>query len=225
MPTTRSNRSPGTTSALLDWWLEERQARERGYRIVAGIDEAGRGALAGPLVAACVVLPFRVSIEVDDSKKLTPARREVLCAEIRRAARGLGVGTVPAALVDRLNVLRASEHAMRLALACLPRGLFPDVALIDGNPVVPFPLDQVALVGGDGRCASIAAASIVAKVARDALLDEMHSVYPQFGFSSHKGYATSCHLAALRRHGPCPEHRRSYRPVSECLGLCEQAIE
>ena len=163
---------PAKTETI-DWWQEERRAWAEGYRCLAGIDEAGRGALAGPVVAACVVLPFeRVPSGVNDSKALTPEQRERLYAQIMDMARGVGVGLVDAPTIDRINILRAAHEAMRLALAALPPGLFPDVALIDGLPVRPFPLDQIALVKGDGRSASIAAASIIAKVTRDRLMRE-----------------------------------------------------
>ena len=201
-------------------WIEERQARRDGYRCLAGIDEAGRGALAGPVVAACVVLPFeRVPNGVNDSKQLSAAMRERLYDEIRNGARGVGVGIVDAPTIDRINILRASHEAMRLALADLPPGLFPDVALIDGLPVRPFPLDQIALVKGDSRSASIAAASIIAKVTRDRLMRAYHDEYPVYGFSGHKGYPAPIHLRALQTHGVCPLHRRAYRPVAEVCGL------
>ena len=202
--------------STLNFWIEERRARTDGYRCLAGIDEAGRGALAGPVVAACVVLPFeRVPDGVNDSKQLSPEVRERLYDEILLIARGVGVGIVDAATIDRINILRAAHEAMRLALANLPPGLFPDVALIDGLPVRPFPLDQIALVKGDSRSASIAAASIIAKVTRDRLMRVYHEEYPVYGFAGHKGYPAPIHLRALQTNGICPLHRRTYRPVAE----------
>lgn len=206
-----------------DWWLEERLAWQDGCRAVAGIDEAGRGALAGPVVAACVVLPLgRVPPGVNDSKLLTPAQREDLYEPILRTARGVGVGVVDACEIDAINILRATHKAMRLALNNLSRGLQTDLALIDGLPVRPFPIAQIALIGGDGRSANIAAASIIAKVTRDRLMRALETEYPGYGFASHKGYGTSAHLRALHEQGPCPLHRRSYRPVAEAISRCSE---
>jgi ribonuclease HII len=205
---------------MQDWWQEERIAWAEGYACVAGIDEAGRGALAGPVVAACVVLPRQgVPPGVNDSKVLTPAQRERLYDQIQAMARGVGVGIVGAARIDEINILRAAQQAMRLALENLPGGLWPDLALIDGPPVVPFPIDQVAVVRGDAHSASIAAASILAKVTRDRLMRELDSLYPGYGFTAHKGYSAPAHLRALAERGPCPEHRRTYRPVFEASAV------
>ena len=205
--------------STFNFWQEERRARSDGYRCLAGIDEAGRGALAGPVVAACVVLPFeQVPNGVNDSKQLSEALRERLYDEIFAMARGVGIGLVDAPTIDRINILKASHEAMRLALFDLPLGLLPDLALIDGLPVRPFPLDQIALVKGDSRSASVAAASIIAKVTRDRLMRGYHKEYPVYGFSSHKGYPAPIHLRALQTNGVCPLHRRSYRPVAEVCG-------
>jgi ribonuclease HII len=206
-------------SGKTDWWREERVAWEEGCRCVAGIDEAGRGALAGPVVAACVVLPHeQAPAGIDDSKALTPAQRERLYDRIVATARGVGVGRVEAETIDEINILRAAHQAMRLALEDLPGGLWPDVALIDGLPVRPFPITQIALVRGDARCISIAAASIIAKVTRDRLMRAYDAQFPGYEFASNKGYGTSLHLRALKTLGPCPLHRRSFRPVAERLG-------
>jgi ribonuclease HII len=208
--------TPG--SDMNDWWLEEREALAAGSRCVAGIDEAGRGPLAGPVVAACVILPFeKRPAGLNDSKQLTPRQRETLFEEIMGTTRGYGIGVVPAPEIDRINILRATHLAMRLALEALPAGLSPDLVLIDGLPVRPFPVDQVALVKGDARSASIAAASILAKVTRDRLMCEYDALYPMYGFAGHKGYGAPAHLRALAEHGPCPLHRRSFRPVAEAL--------
>ena len=199
----------------MDWWAEERVAWAEGWQCLVGIDEAGRGALAGPVVAACVVLPRdNVPDGVADSKTLTHAQREALYGPIVRMARGVGVGVVTADRIDEINILRATHEAMRIALENLPYDLSPDLALIDGLPVVPFPIAQFALVRGDGRSASIAAASIVAKVTRDRLMIEYAAEYPDYGFAAHKGYGAASHLRALALHGPCPLHRRTYRPVA-----------
>lgn len=199
-----------------DWWKEEREAWQDGFSCLAGLDEAGRGCLAGPVVAACVVLPFeRMPDGVNDSKLLSPAQRELLYEQIMRMARGIGIGSVDAATIDRINILQAAQEAMRQALLALPAGLRPDLALIDGLPIRPFPVTQVALVGGDRRSASIAAASILAKVTRDRRMRDYDTEYPGYGFAAHKGYGSPTHLRALETLGPCPLHRRSYRPVRE----------
>ncbi|MGN0837309.1 MAG: ribonuclease HII [Akkermansia sp.] len=196
---------------------EERAARAAGYASVCGIDEAGRGPLAGPVVAAAVVLPPGLALPgLNDSKKLTARRREALYTQLREDARVLiGVGMAEAAEIDRLNILRATHEAMARAVAALPA--MPDFCLIDGLPVPHFPLPHRALVKGDARCLSIAAASIVAKVTRDRLMLALAQQYPGYGFEKHAGYGTAAHLAALRRLGPCPEHRRSFAPVAQLL--------
>ncbi len=201
-------------AAVIDWWSEERCARERGYQIICGIDEAGRGPLAGPVVAACVILPFGAQLDgVRDSKTLSPAQRDKAFDLIHGCTASIGVGVVSVDTIDAINILRASHQAMRDAVACLP--VPADVALIDGLPVQPFPIRQIAIVKGDGRSASIAAASIIAKVTRDRIMDEYHDQYPQYGFASHKGYTTPEHVAALREHGPCAIHRRTFAPVND----------
>ena len=174
------------------------------------------GPLAGPVVAAAVVFPRGVSLPaVNDSKKLTAPERE----ELERAIRAvpgvsIGIGEVSAAEIDRLDILRATWRAMRLAVEQLGK---VDFILVDGRPVKGLPYPSRAMVGGDGRSASIAAASIVAKVYRDRLMEEYETRYPGYGFAGHKGYGTAEHLEALRRLGPCPEHRRSFRPVREII--------
>lgn len=203
---------------IADGWGEERAAWESGYRCVAGIDEAGRGALAGPVVAACVILPRESApTGLDDSKALSPRQRDRLYEQIVHLARGYGVGIVDSERIDQINILRATHEAMRQALAALTPGLFPDLVLIDGLPVTPFPLDQIALIQGDTRSASIAAASIVAKVTRDRLMRAYDTEFPGYGFAGHKGYGAPTHLRALQQMGPCSIHRRSFRPVSESL--------
>jgi ribonuclease HII len=201
----------------IDWWREERIAWAEGYRCIVGLDEVGRGALAGPVVAACVLLPHEDAPSgINDSKALSPAQREICFEHIWRAARGIGVGIVEPETIDQVNILRATHQAMRLALDDLPSGLYPDLALIDGLPVQPFPIDQIALVQGDSRCISIAAASIIAKVTRDRLMREYDGLHPGYGFALHKGYGVPSHLRALDSLGPCPLHRRSFAPVERC---------
>ena len=197
---------------MRDRWIEERAARERGYSIVAGVDEAGRGPLAGPVVAGAVILPSGVDIVgVRDSKTLTAAQRDRAYDRIAEVAIAVGIGAAQVDEIDSLNILRASHVAMRRAVAALP--VAPDVALIDGLPVPGFPIPHIAVVKGDARSVSIAAASIIAKVSRDRMMVDLDAQYPAYGFADHKGYPTPTHLALLAEHGPCPEHRRSFAPV------------
>lgn len=179
---------------------------------VAGVDEAGRGPLAGPVVAAAVILdPHRPISGLADSKKLSAPRREFLADAVRERAIAWGIAVVEPADIDRLNILQATFRAMRGALDALGRD--PVLVRIDGNrsPELPWPVQTV--VGGDGLDRAISAASILAKVHRDALMLELHEQWPHYGFDRHKGYPTAAHLAALEAHGPCPAHRRSFRPV------------
>jgi ribonuclease HII len=190
----------------------EAELRRRGYVRVAGVDEAGRGPLAGPVVAAAVVLPEGCILPgLDDSKKLDAETRAELDRRIRRHALAIGVGVVGAAAIDAEDVLRASLEAMRQAIASLLTP--PDVLVVDAVRVPGVRLPQVPIVHGDALSSSVAAASIVAKVHRDGLCDEMARRYPVYGFERHKGYGTPEHWEALRRYGPCPEHRLSYRGV------------
>ncbi len=182
---------------------------------VAGVDEAGRGPLAGPVYAAAVVLPDGHGLAVADSKRLSPTRREGLALEIKKSAVGWAVACVEAAEIDAMGIHKASLLAMARALSAMP--VRPDFALIDGRFVPECDIACRAVIGGDDSEAPISAASILAKVARDAVLVELDRVYPQYGFARHKGYPTAAHRAALEHHGPCPEHRRSFAPVRACL--------
>jgi ribonuclease HII len=181
------------------------------------VDEAGRGPLAGPVVAAAVVLPATgVPEGIDDSKRLAANTRARLAAQIRSAVGvQVGIGVVEPDDIDRLDILRATHVAMRLALLALDP--LPDLALVDGLPVPGLPVRSMAIVRGDARSVSVAAASIVAKVYRDDVVATLDRLYPGYGFSRHKGYGTAQHLAALRRLGPCPAHRRSFAPVARCI--------
>jgi ribonuclease HII len=193
----------------------ERRLFKSGIEFVAGIDEVGRGPLAGPVVAAAVILRqnFRHK-KLTDSKKLRASVREEIYIELTADPEiHWSVAVVDSTVVDRLNILRASHHAMRLAVQGLK--VAPAHVLIDGLPVTPFPIAQTALVGGDGISFSIAAASVIAKVTRDRIMVEMHTLYPDYDFAEHKGYSTPAHLAKLRKHGPCPIHRRSFEPVAQ----------
>jgi len=189
-------------------YFEER-ARQRGFRLIAGIDEAGRGPLAGPVVAAAVVLPDRYSHpEINDSKKLTSRSRERLFEVIRADALAVGIGVMDAWAIDELNILRATLLAMREAVADLQ--VVPDCLLVDGNQSVPLEIPQETIVKGDARSVSIAAASIVAKVSRDRIMEIYHRQFPYYNFFKNKGYGTAEHRQAIREHGFCKIHRRSF---------------
>ncbi|MBW2229564.1 MAG: ribonuclease HII [Deltaproteobacteria bacterium] len=186
-----------------------------GAHHVAGIDEVGVGPLAGPVVAAAVVLPERVDLPgLDDSKKLSRPARERLCTAIREQALAIGIGEVPAAEIDRLNILRASLEAMRRAVTQVSRCLSLDHLLVDARTVPGVSVPQTALIHGDAIDGSIAAASIVAKEHRDALMRSLDALHPGYGFARHVGYGTAEHMDALRRLGATPVHRRSFAPVA-----------
>ncbi|MFN3596373.1 MAG: ribonuclease HII [Rubricoccaceae bacterium] len=189
----------------------EAAARAAGARVVAGVDEAGRGCLAGPVVAAAVVLAPDARLPgLDDSKKLPPAARAALLPQIRAHALAIGVGLCSPEEIDRLNILRAALEAMRRAACDL--ALPPDLLLVDGNRAIPdAPCAQQTVVRGDARSLSVAAASVVAKQTRDRLMEDLHAAYPAYGWDAHKGYPTAAHYAALAAHGPSPHHRRSFR--------------
>jgi ribonuclease HII len=195
----------------------DRAFRQRGYGLLAGLDEAGRGPLAGPVVAAAVVLSPQAEIRgLTDSKVLSPREREGLFEIIRAVALTLGVGTAEPEEIDRINILQATRRAMERAVEALdPR---PHALLIDGKVGIVSHLPQFPIVKGDARSQSIAAASVVAKVTRDRIMAHVHERFPQYGFARHKGYGTPEHLEALRRHGCCPLHRRSFRGVLEGPG-------
>lgn len=199
----------------------ESMLRERGYTHICGVDEAGRGPLAGPVVAAAVILPMDCGIEgLTDSKLLTPDKRDRLFEELAEESIVAAVGIMDHTDIDTMNILRASLMAMRKAVLDLRQT--PDVVLVDGNfPVPNLTQAQYAIVKGDRRCRAIAAASIVAKVTRDRIMTRYQEIYPQFSFAAHKGYSTAEHLRELREHGPCEIHRRSFRPVTELLDQYE----
>ncbi|MFH1982032.1 MAG: ribonuclease HII [Pseudomonadota bacterium] len=201
-----------------DLLVFERSARDSGFTRIAGVDEAGRGPLAGPVVSAAVILPegFR-SDDVTDSKALSEKKRAALLQLIYQQATAIGIGIVDAVEIDRVNILQASLLSMAFAVANLTPA--PDYLLIDGIFRVPCTVDQEAIAKGDARSLSIAAASIVAKVTRDRLMARYHEEFPEFGFDRHKGYPTAAHKAAIRTHGPCPIHRRTFRGVREVLGF------
>lgn len=194
----------------------ETHLRATGWARVAGVDEAGRGPLAGPVVAAAVILPHPCPIEgIDDSKRLTARRREVLCAAIHAHALAVSTGLADVETIDRVNILQAARLAMRQAVLGL--SVPPDCVLVDAVTIPEIACPQHAILHGDRLSLSIAAASIVAKVTRDRLLIELDRQYPEYGFAAHKGYATRAHLARIAQYGVCPAHRRSFAPVRVVL--------
>jgi len=193
----------------------ERKLRALGISTIAGIDEAGRGALAGPVVAAAVVLPEKFKHrKLNDSKQLLPEKRQEIYQDlVANSGIAWAVGLVDSVEIDTINILRATHKAMHLALAGL--ALQPQHVLIDGLPVFPFPLPQTAIVDGDCYSLTIAAASVIAKVTRDTIMRDFCARFPEYCFSQHKGYGTELHLIKLHEHGPCPIHRRSFEPVAQ----------
>lgn len=200
-------------------FAEERKLAEQGYRFIAGIDEAGRGPLAGPVVAAAVILPPNLDARwltlVRDSKQLTPKRREFLFPLIERAAIGIGIGFSPPDAIDAQGIMRATRLAMCSAVEYFPHP--PDFLLIDHIRLPELDVPQKNITRGDSLSLSIACASIVAKVTRDRIMIALDEVYPDYGFARHKGYATREHLLNLQRWGACPIHRRCFAPVMECI--------
>jgi ribonuclease HII len=199
---------------------QEERLMLQGHTLIAGLDEAGRGCLAGPVVAAAVVLPLAedclcLFAGVRDSKQLGTTQRERLYAVIMERAVGVGVGVVSVEWIDRYNILRATRLAMQQALAAL--SLRPTYLLLDALKLPAVRLPQLALIKGDARCLSIAAASIIAKVTRDRLMQTLEEQYPGYGFARHKGYGTAEHQRALARLGPSPAHRRTFAPVRQFL--------
>ena len=200
-------------------FTEEKMLEAQGYQYIAGIDEAGRGSLAGPIVAAAVILPYHVDAhwlnQVKDSKQLSPLKREVLFHHIHEVATAIGIGMAPHEVIDAHGIMKATRLAMKLAIDQLSPP--PQCLIIDYMLLPEIPLPQKGITNGDSLCFSIACASIIAKVNRDRLMVELDGVYPGYGMAGHKGYGTKEHLASLRRLGPCPIHRRSFRPVREII--------
>ena len=213
--------------------LEEEVALlSQGYSFIAGVDEAGRGSLAGPVVAAAVILPLGIPFRFDpdeclacfegvrDSKQLTARERERLFEVIMQHAVAVGVGIGSVEMIDERNILQATKYAMREALAQLT--IPPQALLLDAIHLPGIELLQRSIIKGDALCLSIAAASIIAKVTRDRMMIQMHEHFPAYGFAQHKGYGTEYHLVALREHGATPHHRRSFAPVRELFGLFQE---
>jgi len=197
-------------------WRTEQKLRAEGFARIAGVDEAGRGPLAGPVIAASVILPVRCHLPgLQDSKLLTAKEREYLYGLVCERALSIGVGIADAKMVDRMNVLEATRWAMKEAVEQLDPQ--PEILLVDGRERLACLIPQRAIVGGDRLCGSIAAASIVAKTLRDGMMHDLDEIYPGYGFGEHKGYATKKHRTKLREFGPCPEHRLSFAPVRDLL--------
>ena len=195
--------------------IYERQCREEGYSLICGIDEAGRGPLAGPVVAGAVILPEDCEIlGLNDSKKLSEKRREALFDEIREKAIAFGTGVIGPRRIDEINILQADYEAMCEAIGTL--SVMPQVLLNDAVIIPQVRIEQKSIIHGDAKSVSVAAASIIAKVTRDRMMEEYDSLFPEYGFARHKGYGTADHYAAITKYGPCPIHRRSFlRNLSE----------
>lgn len=188
---------------------KERELWSAGYKAIGGIDEAGRGPLAGPVVAACVIMPEDRSFDgIYDSKKLTPKRRETIYNIIKQEACAIGIGRVDAKIIDEINILNATRKAMELAVKSCK--IKPDYLLVDAMELHNIYIPQISIVKGDILSQSIAAASIVAKVVRDREMMYWHRIYPQYGFDRHKGYGTKAHINAIGKYGMCPIHRNSF---------------
>ena len=196
----------------MDLYRHDESWRQRGFAVIAGIDEAGRGPLAGPVVAAAVVLPPSARIKgLRDSKKVPEKEREGLFRDVLCLAGAIGVGVVGHDEIDRLNILRATKQAMTLAIRDL--NVWPDLLIIDAVALPSVPIEQSSPVKAESKSACVAAASIVAKYVRDSIMLRYHETYPQYNFNKHKGYCTQEHLAMLALHGPCAIHRKSYNKV------------
>jgi ribonuclease HII len=208
---TRQRRQAARMGVLL---RVEREFWREGLTRIAGVDEVGVGPLAGPVVAAAVIVPPDMNLRgVDDSKLLTATLREELARQIQECALGVGIGIVEVSDIDRLNIYHAALEAMRRAVEALP--VSPEHIVVDARRIPNVTIPQTPLINGDARCYSVAAASIVAKVARDRLMRALHELYPQYGFRENMGYGTPRHLAAIDQYGPSPVHRRSFAPVRE----------
>jgi ribonuclease HII len=202
----------------------EEKIFQSGHHILAGVDEAGRGPLAGPVVAAAVIFPDGEYLDgLEDSKKLSSVRRDIMFDKIVTSDAIFAVGIVDNEIIDRINILRASLRAMTQAVCKLRQT--PDFVLVDGNQTIPnIEINQAAIVGGDSICPSISAASIIAKVTRDRIMDHYAKLYPDYSFAKHKGYPTPEHLKELKLFGPTPIHRKSFKPVAELIAQTEMSL-
>ena len=200
----------------MDLFEFENKASHQGFKNIAGIDEAGRGPLAGPVVAAAVIFPSQVNIQgLNDSKKLSTKKREELFPKIQEISVFYGVAVVDQKVIDKINILQAARLAMKQAVETLK--ITPGLLLIDGNQKIDSTLNQWAIVKGDSRSLSIAAASVLAKVTRDRIMDDYHKLYPQYEFNRHKGYGTKLHRNLIQEYGPCPIHRNTFKGVAEYI--------
>jgi len=214
MQGTDTQRSLFSDNGRRDLFFYENRLAGKGFKAVAGIDEAGRGPLAGPVVAAAVILPVGVDLPgVTDSKKLTPLKRERLFEDINQRALSVGVGIADAGEVDQINILQATLLAMKRAVEDL--SFLPDYLLIDGINTINMDTPQKAVTKGDSLSISIASASIIAKVTRDRMMEEYHGKHPEYDFASHKGYGSKKHMEAIATHGPSPIHRKTFGGVRE----------
>lgn len=197
-------------------WHFEHIANAEGYHVIAGVDEAGRGPLAGPVVSAAVILPDHFSCKgIDDSKKLSEKKRNALFPLIKEQAAAVAIGMCSHEEIDQINILQASLLSMKRAVENL--STCPDFLLIDGKFTINSRIHQAAVIKGDSKSISIAAASIIAKVTRDAIMEQLHETYPVYNFHKHKGYPTKAHKSAILKHGPCPVHRRTFKGVKEVI--------
>ena len=195
-------------------WHYENETRKQGHEIIAGIDEAGRGPLAGPVVAASVILPENCRVEgLNDSKKLSEKKRNLIFQIIRKKAVAIGIGITYENIIDQINILQAARAAMADSVSRL--SCKPDFLLIDGNQKIPSIITQLTIKKGDALSSSIAAASVIAKVTRDRMMLHYDGIYPQYGFSRHKGYGTQDHLKNISKFGPCKIHRKTFKGVKE----------
>jgi ribonuclease HII len=200
----------------MDLFEFETKASHQGFKNIAGIDEAGRGPLAGPVVAAAVIFPSQVNIQgLNDSKKLSTKKREELFPKIQEISVSYGVAVVGQKVIDKINILQAARLAMKQAVETLK--ITPGLLLIDGNQKIDSTLNQWPIVKGDSRSLSIAAASVLAKVTRDRIMDDYHKLYPQYEFNRHKGYGTKLHRNLIQECGPCPIHRNTFKGVAEYI--------
>jgi len=200
----------------MDLFEFETKAGHQGFKNIAGIDEAGRGPLAGPVVAAAVIFPSKVNLpDLNDSKKLSPKKREELFPKIQEISVAYAVAVVDQKVIDKINILQAARLAMKKAVEMLK--ITPGLLLIDGHQKIDSTLKQWAIVKGDSKSLSIAAASVLAKVTRDRIMDGYHKLYPQYEFNRHKGYGTKLHRNLIQEHGPCPIHRNTFKGVSEYI--------
>ena len=193
----------------MDKLIYERELLERGAKYICGVDEVGRGPLAGPVVCAAVIMPLDDIIEgIDDSKKLSAKKRENLAEQIKNKAVAHAICRIEPQIIDEINILEATRLCMKNAVESL--GIKPDFVITDGNMTLDIPFEQMSIIKGDSLSYSIGAASIIAKVYRDAVMDEYDKIYPEYGFEKHKGYGTKSHIDAIKRVGICPVHRRSF---------------